>query len=169
MASYLFFTRSVRHLIFVTLLVSTAGLAKVGCAQATTVVIRASPLPGDPAASPKTTGRFVIAIRDVDRPAKSLDYSRVFVRENGDSAAGGTSTLGMDAPKGVTEVDGIAPATYLVKAVRLGYSTYTLSVTMIAGCEIHVEIYLSAAYSCLIQCEQTPARATVTTCYRSRQ
>lgn len=150
----------------VAFLVAAFAFHQVGGAQQPTIVMRATSAADSVA---KTfPARVTIAVRNVDEPTAALQEVTIYIRPVGADTlrASGTRRLRLNGQQHVT--DSLMAGEYSVRAFRPGFSPYSLSLKAVGGCDVSIEIYLSPIFSCLLRCESTPPRSTITTCQPGR-
>jgi hypothetical protein len=127
------------------------------------VLVVAGPRPYvDPAAARTGRGALVVAVRASDTPERGLEEAAVSVEVAG---GGGRAARGAwTAADGVARLDSVPAGAYVLRVRRIGYKAHAVPVTVRADCPQRVEVYLEPAPSCLFDCPQVPARATITTC-----
>lgn len=140
------------------LCVAACALTHVCGAQAPTIIKRveeASMAPGS---------RLTVAVRSVDEPTVSLSNVSIRMRAAGPDTLESSKfrRLQLDGSQDVS--DTLPSGEYELLVNRPGFAPYRLTVTAVSGCTLSIEIYLSRVYTCLLRCESTPPRATVTTC-----
>jgi hypothetical protein len=148
--------------ILISLAVALAIRARPSEAQQPTIIARAA----GPTDSTRSDSRasIVIAVRDVDRPAVPLSEVTAYVRPSSQDSLTPSHVRRLRLTGAYAVLVNAAPGEYVVRVLRVGFSPYSVPIRVATGCELHVEVYLSRNPSCLLRCEATPPRSTVTTC-----
>ena len=106
-------------------------------------------------------GHLEVAVRSTDRPTQAVQGAQVLaIRSPHDTLR----RVFVTDDHGVAKLDSLPIGEFLIRAKRIGYVPAVVSVAVVAGCRVDMELYVAPDAVGLEVPPRMPSRAAVTTC-----